>query len=86
MQEVQAADKIKVFAEIELNESYSEDDETKIVSKTSNPIFEPGENAAANVHLDLNSNTKLIFSKDMLIFALKVILKIKVESGFKKWF
>ena len=49
MYEVQAADKVKVLDEIELNESYSEDDETEIVLKTSNPISEPGKNTAANV-------------------------------------
>ena len=53
MQEVKAADKIKILDEIELNESDSE--ENDIVSKSSSINSTSGKSTARNFHLDMNS-------------------------------
>ena len=55
VQEVKKADKIKVLAEIELNESDIEEEEPKLRAETSNANFEFGKNTAINVHIDLKS-------------------------------
>ena len=53
MQEVKAADKIKVLAVIDLSDSNNEAEETEIPSKTSNVNVKPVTNALTNISTDL---------------------------------